>query len=146
MTISLHSDTPQGRSDGHVMAPSPVAGAVQPGAAPAGQARSRLFAKYVVLFDPLDGSSNIDVNVSVGTIFSILRASACVWGNHAVRLRIISLRPPRPEKRASRHWERYNIEGCTNIGHKLPNVNKPSSRTVSQSKHDELRPHATRKP
>lgn len=28
-------------------------------------------AKYIVLFDPLDGSSNIDVNVSVGTIFSI---------------------------------------------------------------------------
>ena len=28
---------------------------------------------YVVVFDPLDGSSNIDVNVSVGTIFSILR-------------------------------------------------------------------------
>ncbi len=27
---------------------------------------------YVVLFDPLDGSSNIDVNVSVGTIFSVL--------------------------------------------------------------------------
>ena len=30
-------------------------------------------AKYVVLIDPLDGSSNIDVNVSVGTIFSIYR-------------------------------------------------------------------------
>jgi len=30
--------------------------------------------KYAVLFDPLDGSSNIDVNVSVGSIFSILRA------------------------------------------------------------------------
>jgi len=29
--------------------------------------------KYVVLFDPLDGSSNIDANVSVGTIFSIYR-------------------------------------------------------------------------
>lgn len=29
--------------------------------------------KYVVLLDPLDGSSNIDVNVSVGTIFSIYR-------------------------------------------------------------------------
>jgi fructose-1,6-bisphosphatase I len=28
---------------------------------------------YVVLFDPLDGSSNIDVNVSVGTIFAIYR-------------------------------------------------------------------------
>ncbi|MCB0430511.1 MAG: class 1 fructose-bisphosphatase [Flavobacteriales bacterium] len=30
-------------------------------------------AKYVVAFDPLDGSSNIDVNVSIGTIFSIYR-------------------------------------------------------------------------
>lgn len=29
--------------------------------------------KYSVLFDPLDGSSNIDVNVSIGTIFSILQ-------------------------------------------------------------------------
>ncbi|WP_245975179.1 class 1 fructose-bisphosphatase [Deminuibacter soli] len=29
--------------------------------------------KYVVLFDPLDGSSNIDVNISIGTIFSVLR-------------------------------------------------------------------------
>jgi len=30
-------------------------------------------AKYIVCIDPLDGSSNIDVNVSVGTVFSILR-------------------------------------------------------------------------
>ncbi|HGH5397468.1 TPA: class 1 fructose-bisphosphatase [Raoultella planticola] len=30
-------------------------------------------AKYVLLMDPLDGSSNIDVNVSVGTIFSVYR-------------------------------------------------------------------------
>jgi fructose-1,6-bisphosphatase I len=29
--------------------------------------------KYIIVFDPLDGSSNIDVNVSVGTIFSILQ-------------------------------------------------------------------------
>src|SRR5690606_21554543 len=29
--------------------------------------------KYIVLMDPLDGSSNIDVNVSVGTIFSVYR-------------------------------------------------------------------------
>jgi fructose-1,6-bisphosphatase I len=29
--------------------------------------------KYLLLCDPLDGSSNIDVNISVGTIFSILR-------------------------------------------------------------------------
>ena len=30
--------------------------------------------KYLCVYDPLDGSSNIDVNVSVGTIFSVLRA------------------------------------------------------------------------
>lgn len=37
------------------------------------QAYTDKTAKYVVLFDPLDGSSNIDVNVSVGTIFAIYR-------------------------------------------------------------------------
>ncbi|MBC7992467.1 MAG: class 1 fructose-bisphosphatase [Rhizobacter sp.] len=31
--------------------------------------------KYLLLFDPLDGSSNIDVNVAVGSIFSVLRAA-----------------------------------------------------------------------
>ena len=36
--------------------------------------------KYLLLFDPLDGSSNIDVNISVGTIFSILK---CKTGNEA---------------------------------------------------------------
>jgi fructose-1,6-bisphosphatase I len=35
--------------------------------------RDRQHGEYVVIFDPLDGSSNIDVNVSVGTIFSIFR-------------------------------------------------------------------------
>lgn len=34
--------------------------------------RDRQQGRYVVVFDPLDGSSNIDVNVSVGTIFSVL--------------------------------------------------------------------------
>ncbi len=37
---------------------------------PEGQGRGR----HLLLFDPLDGSSNIDVNVSIGTIFSILPA------------------------------------------------------------------------
>ena len=30
--------------------------------------------KYLIVFDPLDGSSNVNINISVGTIFSILRA------------------------------------------------------------------------
>jgi len=30
--------------------------------------------EYLLMFDPLDGSSNIDVNISVGTIFSVLKA------------------------------------------------------------------------
>jgi signal transduction histidine kinase len=50
MTISLHRDTPQGRGQGLTVAPSQPAGAVQAKAAPAGQARSRLFIKYVALF------------------------------------------------------------------------------------------------
>jgi fructose-1,6-bisphosphatase I len=36
--------------------------------------------EYVLLFDPLDGSSNSDVNVSVGTIFSVLHAPARAGG------------------------------------------------------------------
>ncbi len=36
--------------------------------------------KYVVMFDPLDGSSNIDVNVSVGTIFAIYRRKSEAGG------------------------------------------------------------------
>jgi len=32
-----------------------------------------IWGKYIVMMDPLDGSSNIDVNVSIGTIFSIYR-------------------------------------------------------------------------
>src|SRR5574343_1158930 len=35
---------------------------------------------YLLVFDPLDGSSNIDVNVSVGTIFSVLRSPECPEG------------------------------------------------------------------
>jgi fructose-1,6-bisphosphatase I/sedoheptulose-1,7-bisphosphatase len=38
--------------------------------------------KYLLVFDPLDGSSNIDVNVSVGSIFSILRAPDEVAASH----------------------------------------------------------------
>jgi len=36
--------------------------------------------EHLLLFDPLDGSSNIDVNVSIGTIFSVLRAPANASG------------------------------------------------------------------
>jgi fructose-1,6-bisphosphatase I/sedoheptulose-1,7-bisphosphatase len=37
--------------------------------------------KYLLVFDPLDGSSNIDVNVSVGSIFSILRVGSSNGGD-----------------------------------------------------------------
>ncbi|MFT4523405.1 MAG: fructose-1,6-bisphosphatase I [Bacteroidia bacterium] len=36
------------------------------------------YAKYIVAIDPLDGSSNIDVNASIGTIFSIYRRKSAV--------------------------------------------------------------------
>jgi fructose-1,6-bisphosphatase I len=38
--------------------------------------------EYLLLFDPLDGSSNIDVNISVGTIFSILRCPKTADGGY----------------------------------------------------------------
>jgi len=41
-------------------------------------------ARYIVLFDPLDGSSNIDVNVSIGTIFSILQRQEEVQTGHVL--------------------------------------------------------------
>jgi fructose-1,6-bisphosphatase I len=38
--------------------------------------------EYLLLFDPLDGSSNIDVNISVGTIFSVLRCPKLESGGY----------------------------------------------------------------
>ena len=70
--------------------------------------RDREHGKYVVVFDPLDGSSNIDVNVSVGTIFSILRrepdptrsrdplVDVLQPGMQASRRRAMSSTAPRP--------------------------------------------------
>lgn len=47
-------------------------------------------AKYIVVFDPLDGSSNIDVNVSIGTIFGVLKRRE---GSTAATLEQDFLRP-----------------------------------------------------
>ena len=41
--------------------------------------RSLETGKYIIIFDPLDGSSNIDVNVNVGTIFSVHKRKP--WGS-----------------------------------------------------------------
>ncbi len=77
----------------------------EPHAIPAEFARGR----YLLVFDPLDGSSNTDVNVSVGTIFSVLRhdkpeapaaADYLQPGRHAGRGR---LRPVRPGDDVRRH-------------------------------------------
>ncbi len=54
---------------------------------------------FLVTFDPLDGSSNIDVNVSVGTIFSILPAPA---GVGADRGRLPAAGPPAGRRRLRR--------------------------------------------
>ncbi|MGB3541540.1 class 1 fructose-bisphosphatase, partial [Rubrivirga sp.] len=63
--------------------------------------------KYVVLFDPLDGSSNIDVNVSIGTIFSIYR----VPDDHVGRVTLeAALQPGRAQVAAG-----YVIYGSSTI-------------------------------
>ncbi len=46
--------------------------------------------KYAVIFDPLDGSSNLDVNVTVGTIFSIVEASAATHVLKCGRKQLVS--------------------------------------------------------
>src|SRR5206468_5873195 len=40
--------------------------------------------RYIVLFDPLDGSSNINANVSIGTIFSILQRNPAADGKNVM--------------------------------------------------------------
>ena len=54
---------------------------------------------YLLMFDPLDGSSNIDVNVSIGTIFSVLR---CPDGVGAERSRRSCSRDRSRSRRAMR--------------------------------------------
>ena len=54
--------------------------------------------KYVVMIDPLDGSSNIDVNVSIGTIFSIYR-------------RVTPLGEPLIGSRLPTSWNRASCSG-----------------------------------
>lgn len=49
--------------------------------------------KYLLLFDPLDGSGNIDVNVSVGSIFSVLRAPPDLPGSARAALEADFLQP-----------------------------------------------------
>ena len=52
--------------------------------------------EYIVIFDPLDGSSNLDVNVSVGTIFSIYRRTkdqASSWPTKCCNRAELKLRP-----------------------------------------------------
>lgn len=44
---------------------------------------------YIVLFDPLDGSSNIDVNVSIGTIFSVLHKCDDAWPDDAAEKHVL---------------------------------------------------------
>ena len=53
-------------------------------------------AAYLIAFDPLDGSSNIDVNVSVGTIFSIYR--------HASEMSLFKITKTHNNKRVDERW------------------------------------------
>jgi fructose-1,6-bisphosphatase I len=64
--------------------------------------------KYAILFDPLDGSSNIDVNSAVGTIFSIYRGSA--WKGGAPLSDVLQ-----PGCKQSRGYVMYGRAPCWSI-------------------------------
>jgi fructose-1,6-bisphosphatase I len=51
--------------------------------------------EYLLLFDPLDGSSNIDVNISVGTIFSVLKCPKTDAGAYCEPTEVAFLQPGR---------------------------------------------------
>jgi fructose-1,6-bisphosphatase I len=53
--------------------------------------------EYLLLFDPLDGSSNIDVNISVGTIFSVLRCPKNPDGSYCEANEAAFLQPGRKQ-------------------------------------------------
>src|SRR3954470_1372089 len=53
--------------------------------------------EYLLLFDPLDGSSNIDVNISVGTIFSVLRCPKTDQGAYCEPTEQAFLQPGRTQ-------------------------------------------------
>ena len=57
--------------------------------------------EYLLLFDPLDGSSNIDVNVSIGTIFSVLQARSATTTAWPRRTSCRPARTRRPPATAS---------------------------------------------
>ena len=67
--------------------------------------RDRKHGKYVVVFDPLDGSSNIDVNVSVGTIFSILRREPDPTGTRDVLADVLQPGYSPGRRRLRRLWQ-----------------------------------------
>jgi len=56
--------------------------------------------EYLLLFDPLDGSSNIDVNISVGTIFSALRCPRAASGEQCEPDEAAFLQPGRKQAAA----------------------------------------------
>jgi fructose-1,6-bisphosphatase I/sedoheptulose-1,7-bisphosphatase len=68
--------------------------------------------KYLLVFDPLDGSSNIDVNVSVGSIFSIrlaprgVRSRLPAARHHPDRRRLRDLRAGDDARADGRQWRR----------------------------------------
>ncbi len=67
--------------------------------------------RYALLFDPLDGSSNIDVNVSVGTIFAILPAQKRIRARDAGGLPAARPRPGRGRLRDLRPQQHAGVHG-----------------------------------
>ena len=77
-------------------------------------------AKYAVVFDPLDGSSNIDVNASVGTIFSIFRVTT-------------PTRRPRRKPSCSRAGNRWR-PGTSFTAHRRSSSTRPSEAASTCSR------------
>ena len=106
--------------------------------------------EYMLLFDPLDGSSNIDVNVSIGTIFSVLKAPEGMGtpteadfmqaGSDAGRRRLRGVRPADDAGAHHRQWRqllhagpRDGLVGADPAPHDDPRRTPRSSRSTCRT-------------
>jgi len=69
--------------------------------------------KYIVLFDPLDGSSNINANVSIGTIFSILQTGSAPPPNSPKKKKTACAATSKNPRRSSTPSLNMNLSAST---------------------------------
>jgi hypothetical protein len=88
--------------------------------------------KYVVVFDPLDGSSNIDCNVSVGSIFGIYRRTSAAGESRRCCV-FVDAAAPSPHRIASHRIASHRIASHRIASHRIASHRIASHRRCAAS-------------